>query len=309
MPEGPEVETVRRDLEKLVVGSTITAVRATGRRSVRRYGGGPSALAAFESDVTGLRIIGTGRLGKYVWLQVERTLHSGISFQESPAQESRAQESRAQESLAQESPVSALVIHLRMSGQVRWHVPSDELAPHTHIVMSLDNGYELRFVDPRTFGEVWRTEDPIRELVHIGPDAVIAATDALTFSTALRARRSPTKAVLLDQGFVAGIGNIYSDEICFAARVRPTKRANELTKPQAVRIAVHTVSVLTDAITRRGSSLRDRQYVDLLGEGGLAAAAHHVYDRLGMPCHVCSHAIERTKIAGRSSYFCRTCQR
>jgi formamidopyrimidine-DNA glycosylase len=305
MPEGPEVETVRRDLEKLVVGSTITAVRATGRRSVRRYGDGPSALAAFESDVTGLRIVGTGRLGKYVWLQVDRGPESGPPGQESPAQESPAQESPAQESPV----ISALVIHLRMSGQVRWHVPSDELALHTHIVMVLDNGHELRFVDPRTFGEVWRTDDPIRELAHIGPDAVIAATDARTFSAALRARRSPTKAVLLDQGFVAGIGNIYSDEICFAAGVRPTKRANELTKPQAARIATHTQAVLTNAIERRGSSLKDRQYVDLLGEGGLASAAHHVYDRLGQPCLICGTSIERTKIAGRSSYFCRKCQR
>jgi formamidopyrimidine-DNA glycosylase len=280
MPEGPEVETVRRDLERLAVGSTIDRVRATGRRSVRRYGDGPAALAAFEADVAGLSIVGTGRLGKYVWLQVSRG-----------------------------NAVSALIIHLRMSGQVRWHQPSDALAPHTHIVLMLDSGAELRFVDPRTFGEVWRTDNPRAELSHIGPDAVEAALDAEAFVAALRQRRSPTKAVLLDQGFVAGIGNIYSDEICFRAGIRSTRRADTLTKPQARRIAEQTVMVLSEAIERRGSSLRDQQYVDLLGFGGAASSGHCVYDRLGQPCLVCGRSIERTKVAGRSSYFCRSCQR
>ncbi len=280
MPEGPEVETVRRDLERLVVGSHIVSVRATGRRSVRRYGDGPEALAAFEADVAGMSITGTGRLGKYVWLQVEL---DGIA--------------------------SALMIHLRMSGQVRFHQPNDPLAAHTHIVFCLDSGAELRFVDPRTFGEVWCTDDPIRGLSHIGPDAVVAAGESKQFVIALRARKSPTKAVLLDQGFVAGIGNIYSDEICFAAKVRPTRRASDLTKPQAMRIAEQTIAVLTQAIEGRGSSLRDRQYVDLLGEGGNASANHFVYDRMGQPCFRCGRVIERTKIAGRSSYFCRICQK
>jgi formamidopyrimidine-DNA glycosylase len=280
MPEGPEVETVRRDLHRMVVGSTIDLVRATGRRSVRRYGDGPAALAAFEADVAGLAIVGTGRLGKYVWLEVSR---GGAQ--------------------------SALMIHLRMSGQVRWHQSADPLAPHTHIALVLDSGAELRFVDPRTFGEIWRTDDPRADLSHIGPDAVEAALDADAFVGALRARRSPTKAVLLDQGFVAGIGNIYSDEICFRAGVRSTRRANSLTKPQARRIAEQTIVVLNEAIERRGSSLRDRQYVDLLGESGGASSGHYVYDRLGLPCLVCGRAIERTKISGRSSYFCRFCQR
>ncbi len=280
MPEGPEVETVRRDLQRLVVGSRITSVHATGRRSVRRYGDGGAALAAFEADVTGLDIVGTGRLGKYVWLQVSR-----------------------------DGKPSALIIHLRMSGQVRWHHRGDVVVPHTHVVLGLDSDAELRFVDPRTFGEMWRVDDPHTDLSHIGPDAVEAALDIDSFVSSLRARRSPTKAVLLDQGFVAGIGNIYSDEICFRAGIRSTRRSDTLTKPQARRIAEQTVVVLNEAIERRGSSLRDRQYVDLLGEGGGASSGHYVYDRLGLPCLVCNRVIERTKIAGRSSYFCRSCQR
>ncbi len=279
MPEGPEVETVRRDLERLVVGRTIHSVRATGRRSVRRYGDGPLALTAFENDVAGMSIVGTGRLGKYVWLQVKRR-----------------------------NTTSALIVHLRMSGQLRFHQTNDELAPHTHVVLSLGDD-ELRFVDPRTFGELWRCDDPLTELAHIGPDAVEFARDAATFGASLRKKRSPTKAVLLDQSFAAGIGNIYSDEICFRARIRPTRRADSLTWPQARRVAEHTASVLTEAIEGRGSSLRDQQYVDLLGVVGNASRTHAVYDRLGQPCVVCGRAIQRTKVAGRSSYFCQRCQR
>jgi formamidopyrimidine-DNA glycosylase len=276
LPEGPEVETVRRGLHERVAGRSITSALATGRRSVRRYGDGPAALRAFNDDVTGLRITGTGRRGKYLWLTTDR---------------------------------GELLVHLRMSGQVLMHSANDPVALHTHIQLHLDDGQQIRFVDPRTFGEVWRTDNVDAELAHIGPDASAGAGDVEWFVSLLRSRRAPVKSVLLDQGFVAGIGNIYSDEILHRAGVRPIRRADTVTRPQARRIAQFTVEVLESAIALGGSSLRDGQYVDVDGQHGTAAQTHRVYDRVHHGCGTCGGAVTRTVIGGRSSHWCRTCQR
>jgi formamidopyrimidine-DNA glycosylase len=276
MPEGPEVETVRRGLHKAVSGRTIIDARATGRRSVRRYGDGPAALIAFNDDVTGLQITGTDRLGKYLWLTTDR---------------------------------GALVVHLRMSGQLLISAPTEPTAKHTHVVLDLDNGSQLRFVDPRTFGEVWRTDDPSLELAHIGPDASLGAADTAWFVATLRTRKSPVKSVLLDQGFVAGIGNIYSDEILHRSGIRPARRADSISKPKAALIAHHTIEVLAEAIALGGSSLRDGQYVDVHGNAGEAAAMHRVYDRITVGCGTCGGPVLRMVIGGRSSYSCSHCQR
>lgn len=276
MPEGPEVETVRRGLHDRVVGRTVTSALATGRRSVRRYGDGPAALVAFNADVTGLHITGTGRRGKYLWLTSDR---------------------------------GELMVHLRMSGQVLLHAKSDPIAPHTHVQLVLDDGQQIRFVDPRTFGEMWRTDDVDAELGHVGPDASMGAADVDWFVERLRQRRSPVKSVLLDQGFVAGIGNIYSDEILHLAGVRPTRSANTVTRPQARRIAAFTIEVLEEAIVLGGSSLRDGQYVDVNGNSGSASQTHRVYDRVKQGCGTCGGPVTRTVIGGRSAHWCRLCQR
>jgi formamidopyrimidine-DNA glycosylase len=276
VPEGPEVETVRRTLHPSVVNRRIVKATATGRRSVRRYGEGPVALAAFESDVTGLNITGTQRRGKYLWMTTDR---------------------------------GALVVHLRMSGQVLVCAPTDPGVVHTHIMLDLDDGAQVRFVDPRTFGEMWRTDDPIAELAHVGPDAVEGAADEAWFVDRLRTRRSPVKSVLLDQGFVSGIGNIYSDEICHRSGIRPTRLANTITKPKARLIAANTIDILNEAIALGGSSLRDGQYVDAHGVAGEASANHRVYDQLKAGCGTCGGPIKRQVIGGRSSYFCVACQK
>ncbi len=276
MPEGPEVETVRRGLHDRVVGRVIVASHATGRRSVRRYGDGPGALLAFDDDVQGLRITGTGRRGKYLWLTTDR---------------------------------GALMVHLRMSGQVLLHIPADPVALHTHVVLDLDDGAQIRFVDPRTFGEMWRTDDPDVELGHIGPDASSGAADEKWFIDRLRQRRSPVKAVLLDQRFVAGIGNIYSDEILHLAGVRPGRRADSVSRPQCRLIARFTIEVLDSAIAKGGSSLRDGQYVDVDGKAGNAAASHRVYARVAAGCGTCGGQVTRTVIGGRSAHWCARCQR
>ena len=281
MPELPEVETVRNDLDRLVVGRTVVAPRATGRRTVRRYGEGPAALVAFTADVGGLLFTGTRRHGKY--LVVDGTRADGTE--------------------------AALVIHLRMSGQLIHAVPADPMAPHTHVVLPLDDGCQLRFVDPRTFGEMWLTSPSLPDLEHLGPDALLWAADQRASVAALRGRRTMVKALLMDQGFVAGIGNIYSDEILHRARVRPDRRAMELSLPAAQRVVAITGEVLGAAIALRGSSLSDAQYVDLAGEPGRAAQMHLVYARQDLPCATCGRPVSRIRFGGRSSYFCRRCQR
>jgi formamidopyrimidine-DNA glycosylase len=274
MPEGPEVETIRRGLHDAVVGRTVVRATATGRRSVRRYGDGPAALLAFQDDVTSLRLVGTARRGKYLLVNADR---------------------------------GSLIIHLRMSGQVLVQQPTDELAAHTHVVLDLDDGNQIRFVDPRTFGEVWRTDNVDAELHHIGPDAVEAARDANWFMTNLKRRRLPVKSMLLDQGFVAGIGNIYSDEILHRAGVRPLRPASAVTKPKAVAIAAATIDVLERAIALGGSSLSDGQYVDVAGNAGRGADMHLVYARTD--CGTCGGVIRRTVVGGRTAHWCPSCQR
>ena len=281
MPELPEVETVRQDLQRLVVGRTVVSAVATGRRSVRRYGDGPAALGAFVADVGALQFTGTRRHGKYLVVDCTRA----------------------------DGTVVAMVIHLRMSGQLIHAAPGRALAPHTHVRLLLDDGYELRFVDPRTFGEMWVTGPALPDLDHLGPDAIGWSADVAVAAASLRSRRTMIKALLMDQGFVAGIGNIYSDEILHRARVRPDRRAADLSRPAAMRVAGVTASVLGSAIELRGSSLSDAQYVDLSGLPGRAAQMHLVYDREHLPCATCARPVTRIRFGGRSSYFCLRCQR
>jgi formamidopyrimidine-DNA glycosylase len=274
MPEGPEVETVRRGLHDAVLNRTVVRAVATGRRSVRRYGDGPAALRAFEKDVSALRFTGTSRRGKYLLIEADR---------------------------------GTLIIHLRMSGQVLVCSPHDELVAHTHVVLELDDGQHIRFVDPRTFGEVWRTDDPDNELSHIGPDAQAAAADVDWFVMQLRKRRMPVKSMLLDQRFVAGIGNIYSDEILHRAGVRPFRPSEQVSKPKARAIALATIEVLEAAIQLGGSSLRDGQYVDVQGNSGRGADMHLVYAQIN--CGSCGAPVRRTTVGGRTAHWCPRCQR
>ncbi len=183
------------------------------------------------------------------------------------------------------------------------------LDAHTHIRFSLGDGRELRFVDPRTFGEMWVTSDDVPELGHLGPDALVALEDAPGFRTSLRRRRSAVKGVLLDQATLAGVGSIYADEACFIARVRPTTSAATLTRPAVDRLRVALLEVLHEGIAGRGSTLGDGQYVDLWGQPGSYGAGHRVHARAGQSCPRCGAILRRVIVAGRSAVFCPKCQR
>lgn len=277
MPELPEVETIRRELEREVVGKKIKAVEVTGDRSVRRLA--PKDLA---TRLEGAKITGAQRKGKYLLL--------GLDTEE------------------------VLVVHLRMSGQLLRAAPKDPMAPHTHVVISFTQGGQLRFVDPRTFGELFLgTPDEITsiipELSELGVDPVETPMSWVDFGHLLRRKRMKLKAFLTDQSLIAGIGNIYADEILFDAGLRYDRETDSLTTQEIRRLYRSLVEILHEAIKYGGSTLADGQYVDLHGKPGEYQSHHQVYGREKQPCRRCRrHDIVKAKFASRSTYFCEVCQ-
>jgi formamidopyrimidine-DNA glycosylase len=275
MPELPEVETVRRGLAREILDRGIADVTVTGARSVRRHS--PARLSTLVGD----RFTAIDRYGKYL---VARTANG-----------------------------ADLVIHLRMSGQLRLHSRQDPLAPHTHVRIGLDDR-EVRFVDPRTFGELFLADESDAsgrptELAALGPDALDAPFDGPGLRRLFARRHTALKAVLLDQRAIAGIGNIYADEVCFDAGVRPGRPANAVSAVGAARIAVSIGTVLEAAVRAGGSTLRDARYRGVRGESGGFQDHHAVYARSGEPCVACGTPIRGIRIVGRSAHFCPKCQR
>ena len=277
MPELPEVETIRRQLEREAVGKKIKAVDVTGTRSVRRH----TNRKQFIARLDGTKITGVSRRGKYLLL----ALDSG----------------------------DLLVIHLGMSGQLLRNQPKDPVAKHTHVVITFTQGGQLRFVDPRTFGELFVTTPDeltaqVPELAELGIDPVDQPMSWQQFGHLLLSRPLKLKAFLMDQSILAGIGNIYSDEILFSAGLRYDRIADTLSTQEIRRLYRAVVETLHDAIKYGGSTLSDQQYVDLYGKTGEYQHHHHVYDREKQACPRCRGVITKVKFAGRSTFFCEQCQ-
>jgi formamidopyrimidine-DNA glycosylase len=277
VPELPEVETVRRDLEPFLRGRVVERVAVTRDRAVRRQ-----PHAEFIALLQARRFTEVRRHGKFLIVELDHA--------------------------------DALVIHLRMSGQLRVALPGDEVVNHTHVVIDLDNASQLRFVDPRTFGEMF--VDPLDDdgrplaLRALGPDAVNDKLTAAAFHAALHGGRttSTVKAALLDQNALAGVGNLYADEALFAARVHPRRLAASVSLEEAKAIRKELRRILTAAIKARGSSFKDEGYVDAYGNPGGFALRHKVYARDGQPCPRCATPIEKTVVAQRGTHFCPSCQ-
>ncbi|MGB0111759.1 MAG: bifunctional DNA-formamidopyrimidine glycosylase/DNA-(apurinic or apyrimidinic site) lyase [Ilumatobacteraceae bacterium] len=278
MPELPEVETVRRGLERHLVGRRITGVEVGRERVVRR-----TSREELIAGLTDTVVTGADRRGKYLLLPLD----SGES----------------------------LMIHLRMSGQVLLAAAGAQRPPHTHVVMHLDDGHEAWFVDPRTFGEVVvfdpeRVGSTMPELARMGVDPIAEPFDVAALRAAFGSTRRALKPLLLDQHVVAGIGNIYADEILHRARLRPDRAANTLDRRRLVTLHASIVDVLTEAVAAGGSTLGDAQYVDLMGEGGSYQDDHRVYGRGGQRCETCGRGwIRRTVTGGRGTHFCPVCQK
>lgn len=282
MPELPEVETVRRGLESRVVGRRIEAVEIGRERSVRRVG-----RETVVHMLTGARVTDARRRGKYLLCGLD------------------ADGERAE-----------MMVHLRMSGRLLLAPVGEPRPPHTHVVMHLSgDAEELRFVDPRTFGEVVvcgadRVHDVLPEIARLGPDPVVDRFGADVLGARLAGRRTAIKTALLDQRVVAGIGNIYADEILHRARIKWNREAGRLSAASVERLASTITEVLSEAIEAGGSTLDDTQYVDVEGSTGTFQEFHRVYGRAGLPCLTCGKAvIRRTMNAGRSTSWCPACQR
>jgi formamidopyrimidine-DNA glycosylase len=204
-----------------------------------------------------------------------------------------------------------LVVHLRMSGQLLLPPggPDAEVAKHTHVRIGFDDGSELRFVDPRTFGEMYVTTADLPELAHLGPDAFTQLLSGKELRTRMRGRSFALKAALLDQTVTAGIGSIYADEISHRAAIRPTRSVARLTGKEFDRLYLAIKEVLGEAILARGSTLGDGQYVGLDGTAGTYANAHRVHARMKLGCGTCGGEISTGIVAQRSAYWCRTCQK
>jgi formamidopyrimidine-DNA glycosylase len=277
MPELPEVEVVRRDLEREVVGRKIKSTEVNGMRTIRRY----RQRKQFTAALDGRKIIGVDRRGKYLLLRLDG---GGV-----------------------------LIVHLGMSGQLlRAKTAREPVPKHTHVVITFTQGGQLRFVDPRTFGEMFVTEmdelDAVDELSHLGIDPLETAMSWEYFGELISARHTKLKTALMDQKFLAGIGNIYSDEILWGAGLRWDRMSDSLTPEEVRRLYRAVVEVLQDAVKYRGSSLADEQYVDLFGEKGGYQEHHAVYAREGEMCPRCRHAIVRERVGGRSTFYCQACQ-
>lgn len=278
MPELPEVETIRRDLEKEVVGKRIKRVEVTGKRSVRRH----ASPAEFTSRLDGRKITGVDRKGKYLIIRLD--------------------------------DAEVLVIHLGMSGQLlRAKSAREPVERHTHVVFTFTQGGQLRYVDPRTFGELFVTtgdqvEREVPDLAHLGLDPIEDVISWSRFGELLRSRHTKLKTLLMDQRFLAGIGNLYADEILWGAGLRHDRSSETLSSQEVRRLARSMSETLQAAIKHRGSSLADEQYRDLFGEVGEFQAHHQVYGREGEACPRCRSPIVRIRTQGRSTFMCQRCQ-
>lgn len=269
MPELPEVEVLRRDLEAEVVGAHVVSAVVTGSRTVRRQD--PEALV---TRLAGARLTAAGRVGKYLLVGLD-----GGS--------------------------DTLVVHLRMSGQLILTGPGEPRAAHTHAVIRLSDGRELRFVDPRTFGELFVSREPPGPM---GADPFDPRWRPADLAGVVAGRQARLKALLMDQRRLAGLGNIYSDEALFAAGLRFDRPAGSLGRREVARLHGAIVDTLAAAVAHRGSTLGDGGYVDLHGRPGAHQAHHRVYAREGRPCLRCGRAVVRLRLGNRSTFLCPACQ-
>ena len=277
MPELPEVEVLRRDLDKEVVGKKIKSVEVSGTRSVRRQ-----KKKEFIDLLEGRKIVSVQRRGKYLVMRLDDP--------------------------------GALVVHLGMSGQLLRAKTAREKPPkHTHVVITFTQGGLLRFVDPRTFGEMFVAkfddlDQQVDELAHLGMDPLETAMSWELFGRMLADKKMKLKTLLMDQKFIAGIGNVYSDEILFQAGLRWDRMSDSLSQQEVRRLYRAISETLQDAVKYRGSSLADEQYLDLFGRPGEYQQYHQVYDREGESCQRCRRPIHRARYSNRSTFFCEACQ-
>jgi formamidopyrimidine-DNA glycosylase len=281
MPELPEVETVRRGLNQVTLAQPIQGGEIRLERSIAY-----PHPADFLAAVTGVSIQQWHRRGKYLLAELSAPNSASASW---------------------------LGVHLRMTGQLLWMSEVEPVQKHCRVRLSFPGGQELRFVDQRTFGQIWWVPSGtppgqiITGLTRLGPEPFSPEFSVAYLRQCLQGRQRPIKNALLDQAMVAGIGNIYADEALFLSGIQPQTLGALLALPQIERLHGAVIKVLQDSIEARGTTFSD--FRDVSGINGNYGGIAWVYDRKGQKCRVCESLIERTKLAGRSAHFCPTCQR
>ncbi len=271
MPELPEVETTRRGIAPHAIGRRVSALTVYDPRL--RW----PVPRDLPSHIRGRRIDDIERRSKYLLLRF--------------------------------GP-DRMLVHLGMTGSLRvWHAPVPAPVKHDHADLVLDGGIVIRYHDPRRFGAMlWlpATAGVHPLLASLGPEPFDDAFDADYLRQALRSRTAAVKVALMDNAVVVGVGNIYASEALFRAGIRPTTSARRLSRPRLARLVGAVRTVLSEAIAKGGSTLRD--YVDPTGQPGYFQLTYFVYGRESEPCRVCGAAIRMRRLGGRASYYCPSCQ-
>ncbi|OGO00873.1 MAG: DNA-formamidopyrimidine glycosylase [Chloroflexi bacterium RBG_13_51_52] len=266
MPELPEVETIKNELLPHVLNRTIRSVDISWDKMVKQ----PS-VREFCARIAGEKITGLSRRGKYLFFHL--------------------------------SGDDVLVMHMKMTGSLLVN-PSD--SRFTRAVLHLDKGIDIHFWDPRKFGKMWLEKDCSAVIEQLGPEPLDADFTPEVLAGILRKRNAPVKAVLLDQGIIAGIGNMYADEALFEAKIHPVKPAGKLSEAEITRLHAAIQKVLRKALKLKGASVRN--YIRPDGQPGTAHNEFNVAHGVGKHCPDCGSAIKRIVVRGRGTYICPRCQ-
>ncbi|CAK6698621.1 DNA-formamidopyrimidine glycosylase [Synechococcus sp. CBW1107] len=281
MPELPEVETVRRGLERQLKGFEIERVEVLRQRAIAA----PEEVDQFRAGLIGCLVGTWSRRGKYLMAELSRDGQSAGHWG----------------------------VHLRMTGQFLWLEEPREPCVHTRVRCWSRQGQELRFIDVRSFGQMWFIPSGLdcscvmTGLQKLGPEPFSEAFSGAYLQQKLKGSVRPIKAALLDQALVAGVGNIYADESLFTAGVAPQRRSGSLSLLELERLRRSLIEVLEISIGSGGTTFSD--FRDLSGTNGNYGGVAWVYRRGGQPCRRCGQPIQRERLGGRSSHWCSNCQR
>lgn len=272
MPELPEVETVRRGLEKLILGKKISNIEIRYPKMIK------TDLNQFQKELPGQVIQSMGRRGKYLLFNLRDKV---------------------------------LISHLRMEGKYFYYPDQVPERKHAHVLIHFEDGGTLVYEDVRKFGTMELLAPELLEAYFIskklGPEPTEQDFDLGRFKLALKRSKKPIKSHLLDQTLVVGLGNIYVDEVLWRAKVHPARISQGLTAQEAKKVHDETINVSGQAVEKGGSTIRT--YTNAFGEDGTMQEFHQVYDKTGQACSRCGSIIEKIQLGGRGTHFCPECQR
>lgn len=272
MPELPEVETVRRGLEKLILGKKISTIDIRYPKMIK------TDWDEFRKELPSQVIQTMGRRGKYLLFYLSDKV---------------------------------LISHLRMEGKYFYYPDQVPERKHAHVLIHFEDGGTLVYEDVRKFGTMELLAPELLEAYFLskklGPEPIEKDFDLGNFKLALKKSKKPIKTHLLDQTLVAGLGNIYVDEVLWRAKVHPSRTSNSLTAQEARKVHDETINVLGQAVEKGGSTIRT--YTNAFGEDGTMQEFHQVYDKAGQACSRCETIIEKIQLGGRGTHFCPKCQR